>query len=135
MATYYAPKSELARAVHVSRNTMVSKFTWTATASVGDVINMCRLPSGCTVVEAAVYGTGADMYDYGTASSGNRFYDSTSAVTTLHKTNTAVGTGYGYHYSGTSSDAVMSEYVTLTVLVADSSVGDITTVVVEYVMD
>lgn len=139
MATYKgtaAVDGAQAKYLHEGTITVKSTFTWTATASVGDVLQMVKVPYGAIIDDIVVYSTGGDHADIGDGGSANRFKDSSSALTTMHSLRVeGVGTAVGYQYS--ASDAVTPRYDTidLTILVADSSVGDVTTAVVTYHCD
>ncbi len=133
MATYQANRRNIARQDVGGSTVVVSTFTWTATASVGDVIQFCRLPNNSTVVRAAVYGVGgADHVNFGTDSDIDRFYASSSGITVLHESNRP-GVGIGYLFSASADTDTRYEYVRASIVVVDSSVTESITTIVEYV--
>lgn len=136
MATYSADKRNLGRGLHEGLNTVVSVYTFSTTASVGDIIQFCRLPNQATVTRAAIYNYGsggADHVDFGTTSDIDRFYDSTSVLSALHETN-RLDVGLAYKFSASNDSETGFEYVMATVLVADSSVGEKVAAIVQYVI-
>lgn len=139
MATYKATAAAdgaSAKYLHEGTVSVKSTYTWTATASVGDVVQMVKVPYGAIIDDIVVYATGGDHADIGDGGSVNRFKDSASALTTMHSLRIhGVGTTVGYQYSASSAVSPRYDTIDLTILVADSSPTDVTTMVVSYHCD
>ena len=146
MATIYSDKAYNMRFNHEGTTTVVSRITFGAptdarpynstTASVGDILMFCKLPTQSVVTRVAVFGTAADMMKIGTDSSVARFYVSSSAITTFHEcsliaTGAAV-TGIGYQYSASNDSSQSWEWLKGTLLVAASTNGSVITSIVQY---
>jgi hypothetical protein len=137
MATIDGTGSRQPNYLHHGMVTVVRHHTWAATASVGDVLQMVKVPDGATILDMVVYSTGGDHADIGDGVSVIRFFDSSSALTTQHFLRGTEGVDAGLFHRYDISDAAEPHYETidLTILVADSSVGDVTTMAVTYTCD
>ena len=143
MATYYADHGTLGRRVHAGLNCVKSKYTYSTTASAGDIVRFCKLPNNCTVTSVVFYGdlpnSSATTYKVGTDSSVARFYVSSSAITVLHNC-TLIGTseatrGIGYTFSASDDASNQWEYISATVLNAGTATpGDSITAIIQYVV-
>lgn len=137
MATIDGTNGKQPNYLHHGTVTVVNHHTWAATASVGDVLQMVKIPNGATILDMVVYGTGGDHGDVGDGASTARFFDSASAMTTMHHLMNAEGVVAGRFYKYELSDAAMPQHETIDIViaVADSSVGDITSMMVQYTCD
>ena len=136
MATYKgtaATAGSQAQDLHAGTVTRKSTYTFSVTASIGDVIEMVKVPSGAIITDVVLYSVGGDHMRVGDGVSVARFLASasdTSVLHTLHKE--GVSTAIGYEYSLSSSDAVQHETIDCTLVTAVSSVGESVTLVVQY---
>lgn len=137
MATIDGTGGKQPRYVHAGAITVRTHYTWAATASVGDVLQMVKVPDGAVIDNLVVYATGGDHGNVGDGVSVARYFASASIMTTTHVLLRVEGVQAGIGYKYDISDAAEPHYDTIDigVLVADSSVGDVTTMIVSYHCD
>lgn len=140
MATYKGTKAgDGAQPVylHTGQIAVKSTYTWTATASVGDVVQMVKVPRGAIIDEIVVFSDGGDHANIGDGGSVARYFASSSALTTRHILTRVEGVqaGIGYQYDISDDAAVAYDTIDLTIVVADSSPADVTTMLAYYHCD
>ena len=140
MATYTGTKAEDgAQPIYLHTGAVVVKstFTWTATASVGDVVQMIKVPRGAIIDEIVVFDTGGDHANIGDGVSVARYFASASALTTRHVLTNIEGVlaGIGYQYDISDAAAVAYDTLDLSIVVAGSTPADVTTMIATYHCD
>ncbi len=137
LTSKYASTGAPAKYLHEGTVTVAAVHTWDTTASIGDVLQMVKIPRGAIVTEIVVFADAADHCDIGDGVSIIRYFDSSSALTTRHVLTRVEGVqaGIGYKYAISDAAAVAYDTIDLIFLVADSTVGETTTMIVTYHCD
>ena len=140
MATYTGTAAEdgaQPKYLHTGAIVVKSTYTWTATASVGDVVQMVKVPRSAIIDEIVVYSDGGDHANIGDGDSVARYFASASALTTRHVLTNVEGVqaGIGYQYDISDDAAVAYDTIDAVIVVANSSPTDVTTMIVTYHCD
>ena len=136
MATYYSDLilsgEEQPRYDTLATITRVASYSFSVSASNGDVIQVCRIPHGSEITSIVVQGANADggaNYNMGDSGSANRHGSATVSATRVRTTLAMVP------YTVSISDDVATRYYTLLATVAgiaSATLGNSVTFIVQY---
>lgn len=144
MATLKADKAKdgaQPRAVHAGTNSVKFTYSVTANLSVGDVIQLAKIPHGAIIDGFTVWHTTGNIaFDIGDGGDGDRFIDSASVVTNgsvvfgVHAQTNVAGYGYQYNLSDDATDQFDTMDMTILVVTTATAAGAISGVI-QYHMD
>lgn len=135
MATYYSDlisTEEQPRYDTLGLIQRVASYSFSVSASNGDVIQVCRIPHGAEISSIVVQGANADgaaSYNMGDSGSSNRHGSATVSATRVRTTLAMVP------YTVSISDDVATRYYTLLATVAgiaSATLGNSVTFIVQY---
>lgn len=133
MATYQgtgATNGAQPRAVHAGVNSHVSTYTFTATSSAGDVVQMVKIPDGARILDVKVKAdNGNALISVGDGGDSGRFISTATVSASMASLNVPGGLGYQYDVS----DGAIPQSDTIDITVANSGAASATfTLVVTY---
>ena len=132
MATLTATAASSTRPAraNLGHNSVVSKYTVSASLSAGDVIQMVRVPSGANIINLQLSGgSGACAVSVGDGAAATRYLASTSASAALVKTECNALAGHGYSYSAEDTIDLLVDSV------ATGTATGLFTLTVDYTLD
>lgn len=106
------------REIHAGVNSVFSVYSLTATLTVGDIIQICKLPDGARIVDVIVNNNG-DVFDgkmnVGTRADHDQFIASQTFQATTIRANRGLGAVLDV------SDAATTRYTTIEAKISDST--------------
>lgn len=140
MATLKSNKAQAGvqpRQVHAGTNSIKFVYSLTADLSVGDVIQLAKIPHGAIIDGLMVWhDTGNFAFDVGDGGDQDRYIDSASVVTSalpvvfgVHAQTNVAGLGYQYNLSDDATEQFDTIDITVLVVTTATSAGSISGVI------
>ena len=105
------------RAVHAGVNSIISTYTFTATSSAGDVVQMVKIPDGARILDVKVKANvGNALVSVGDGGDSGRFIATATVSASIAELNVPGGLAYQYDVS----DAAIPQHDTIDITVADT---------------